>query len=314
MSAQSEPENCASAASSVLANASPAALDELAGCPTSGLQALASLWARSGQPVPGLAETTMRLHDARLLEAVKNAAATTAMPTANRLAALQVLINYFNPDYVASIDYMLRTNIQTIPTRLGGAAPTQGGTPLPADVRIQVGRLLATISVSDPDASVRRVAHRVRQSLAYADPANTPITAGAITLVAGCGREVFLRSTADIDVNVTLRTADGSFAHVYGVRAGSPQKPGQLDLALPTGTIIAQYDGREVSRLSARNGHRVGRAKFAGESCKRACSAHGSASRSGRNRELLVRDVIRVGYCKSEPAPRRKESLPAPAS
>jgi hypothetical protein len=258
-SAQTEPETCAGAVASARVRPTAATIEELGRCRASGPVALADIWKESSDSgvaeARALAAATMRLHDGRLFDVVRETALAITRSSTERLAALEVLTNYFNSSYAPSIDDLAAAKAgMTIPERLGGSEPGRGSVPVPADVRVQVGKLLADLSLSDPDSVVRRAAHWLRQALAYSDPASTPLPTAAISLVAGCGREVFLRSTADIDVDVRLRTASGSFSRTYGVRGGSQAKPGQRDLALPTGTMVAEYGGREVARLSNRKG------------------------------------------------------------
>ena len=112
----------------------------------------------------------------------------------------------------------------TIGRRVGGAATVLGATPLPADLRSQIGTTLAELATGDPDSSVRKAAWRLRQGLASLDPANTPLGQKSISLIAGCGRELILRSTSDIDVEITLQVEAAHFDRAYGIRAGSARR------------------------------------------------------------------------------------------
>jgi hypothetical protein len=117
----------------------------------------------------------------------------------------------------------------------------------------EIAGLLLRLSASEPDLVVRGAARRLRQSMAFSNPAQTPVAPGSFALVAGCGSRVALRSTADIDLVVQLRVEGKEpFSHDYVISAGTP-KPTDRLLSLPPGVVIASFGGREVARLSERN-------------------------------------------------------------
>lgn len=172
----------------------------------------------------------------------------------DRLAALQVLMRYYNPRYAPSID-ALRTAPEwsSVAWRVDGPRPIDGTSPLADSTRPQIAGTLARLAASESDSTVRNAALVLRKTLAYDDPANTPLAPGAIALIAGCGNRVTLRSTADVGVRVVLRVLGTTFERTHGIRAGSQAKPAVILLGLPSGTVVASYGGREVARLEERN-------------------------------------------------------------
>jgi len=194
------------------------------------------------------------MRDARVLNAVLGVASSAGYSAEGRLAALSVLLRYYdnsyaplNAEFVRDPAHVLLAQVVDAPGQYNGARP------LPGDVRARIAREIAQISTTDGDASFRRVARRVRQALAYTDPANTPLDAGAISLIAGCGRRVTLRSSADIDLPVEVRVLGTKFANGAGIRAGTTTRPTDRLLGLPAGVVVASLGGREVARLTQRN-------------------------------------------------------------
>jgi hypothetical protein len=85
------------------------------------------------------------------------------------------------------------------------------------------------------------------------DPENTLVREGSIALIAGCGRRVTLRSTADIDLPIEVRVLGTDFVYPKGIRAGTETKPTEILLAFPSGVVVATLGGRELARLEERN-------------------------------------------------------------
>jgi hypothetical protein len=255
--AQSEPAACQAAVATLRGHvADQSALFAISRCPSAGPPELVSLWARQDLTSPAiatLADATGSLRDARMLEAVTKAASERSRPAASRLAALQVLMRYYDPRYAPTAeDLRGMTMGSPVPVRIGGAPPIDGTSPLPANTRARVGAKLAALAATDPDAEVRQAALRLRQALAIEDPANTPLSPNSVSLIAGCGTRVTLRSTADVSLPVRVTVPSSNFEHTYSIRGGSVTKPSDLLLSLTAGTVIASYGGREIARLSER--------------------------------------------------------------
>ena len=257
LSGQIDPSDCPHT-TAALAPGNRDAVWNLTRCPESGPRTLAATWTRPGMAGsdagPTLVEVSGLLRDARVFRAVRSVATSADRPVADRLAALQVLVRHFNPNYARSSEFLLSAAPGSpIPTQLDGPSAVDGAAPLPADARSQVGRVLAALAISDPDATVRGAARRLRQSLMYLDPAHTPLAAGTVALVAECSARVTLRSTADIDAEVQLRVVGSQFSKTYGVRAGTAAQPSNLLLSLPKGVVVASYGGNEIARLTKRD-------------------------------------------------------------
>jgi hypothetical protein len=231
---------------------------DAARCSASGPAALAEVWKRNGvgssEVRNVLVDATSALRDTRLFDVIVGVATNEDRPPMDRLAALQVLMRYYNPSYAPSIE-----NLRTAPEwssvarRVDGPLPIDGSSPLGDSARARIASTLARLGASESDTTVRNAALVLRQTLAFDDPENTPLAPGAITLVAGCGRRVTLRSTADVAVEVVLRVLGTTFETTHGIRAGSQTKPAKILLGLPSGIVVASYGGREVARLEARN-------------------------------------------------------------
>ena len=227
-------------------------------CLSSGPAALAQLWSRQEPRTQDerdeLRNVSASMRDARLLDAVLRVAGTSAYPAEERLAALSVLLRYYDNAY-APLDAEFVREPSRVVLSKAMHMPTQrsGAQSLPGDVRARIATGIARIATTDGDLSFRAVAHRVRQALAYDDPANTQLEPGAISLVAGCGKRVMLRSTADINLPVDVSVLGTKFVNEGGIRAGSKTKPTERLLGLPAGVVVASLGGREVARLSERN-------------------------------------------------------------
>lgn len=257
--AQSEPSACSNETAEVLsAPANRGVPFTITRCPVSGPAALAELWARPGSRAESareaLVEASAIMRDARLFRALLRVANGRDFPAEERLAVLRVLLRFYDGRYAPSREYLLSTErYRSIPTMAGSPDVVEGIEPLPADARRQIGEVLARLSVGDDNLQIRGAALRLRQALAFRDPANVPLPPGSITLVAGCGDRVTLRSTADIDAPVRLQVLGEAREYGRGIRAGTTEKPSEILFGLPPGTVVAMYGEREVARLEDRN-------------------------------------------------------------
>ena len=257
--AQAESSECRTAVAEFRVHPqNPNAIWSVSRCPSSGPAELAVLWGQPGV-ASGVTRRTVvdasgSLRDSRMFSAILGVARGSDRPVADRLAALQVLMRYYDARYAPSVENLTVTAIGSPITRVvGGPPPLNGASPLPSTTRQQIADVLAQLSAADRDSTMRVAALRLRQALAFDDPTNTPLRAGSVSLIAGCGSRVTLRSTADVELELQLRVLGTNFDKVRGIRAGSTMKPRSLLLSLPSGIVVASYGGREVARLTERN-------------------------------------------------------------
>jgi hypothetical protein len=264
--AQNEPAACA-ALVSVLTTGTPrgARPRTIERCPVTGPSELASLWSRSDRPDEiddWLVRASGLIRDGRVFRAV-SAVARSSRPRADRLDALVVLAAYYDDRYRAT-DAFLEGNEPgpSLPRRVGIGELVVGLEPLPPDSRAQIGRMVFQLAMSDPDSGVRWAAHRLRQAFSIDDPVNNPLPEGSIQLVAGCGREITLRSTADIDVTVDIVVPEARYRAPVTLRAGSASKPTEKRVVVPNGTAVARNGDHELARLTSREDECPGRPGF----------------------------------------------------
>jgi hypothetical protein len=255
--AQSDGPDCAAAADRVRRLPLRADnLDDLRVCTESGPPALAAVWATKVPQDDNLRDALVgasgHLRDVRLYEAVVNAA-SSGRPTTDRLAALRVLTQYYDARLAPTVGFLTRSAVGDPISRSSHGVGLTGGRPLPNGVRSEFGELLARLAQADPDPVVRGAAVRLRQGIAYSDPANTPVAAGTVKLVAGCGPRVTVRSTSDIGLSLRVRVLGTDFDRTLHLRAPIDGRPVDHLLALPKGVVTVSHGPRELDRLTQRN-------------------------------------------------------------
>lgn len=254
-SAQGEPARCRAVADSLRSSGpTPSRLATLASCPITGGPALGAVWARDVGPeqLESLRAASARIHDRALYDALKRVVGTPTRASRDRLAALRVLLTYVDPSYAPSLEFLQGEGDGVIIPRTPHPPRVTRGAPLPESRAAELQALIFRVATTDADGSVRRAARRVRQAFALSDPHDTPLRAGAITLLPKCGSRVALETTADVDLSVQLRVLGTGFVHSYDMRAASTERPARRLLSLPAGTVVATFGGREVARLTTR--------------------------------------------------------------
>lgn len=259
---QAEPVSCAESRSALeTGNPRKPDLETLAGCPASGPKAIARLWPSkriTGETeLAALVRTSVSLPDGHLYGSVAATAADASQPTGVRLAALQVLTAYYQADLRPSLAYLKSPKAKDYDfasiARTTHPVVRSAATPLPKSRIVEIPALLARLAHGDPDPVVKGAALHLRQDLAQFDPKNTPVDANKITLKAGCGPRVSLQSTEDIPLDLRVRVLGTSFDRTYTLNKSWDGTPKRLPLALPPGTVVVTYAGREMARLIERN-------------------------------------------------------------
>ncbi len=150
--AQGEPSSCPEDAATVSDVSSGATVPfTLTLCPSSGPAALAQLWpaqrSRSRSQRDALVETSGSLRDDRLFRAVSGIAIGSRYPTADRIAALRVLIRYYDPTFAPTdADLLSSTRQSTFRQRNGGGYSPSPIPPTPLSRMAQ--------SPSSPDVAI----------------------------------------------------------------------------------------------------------------------------------------------------------------
>lgn len=228
----------------------------LAACPTSGAAAAAAAWLHhmpaKAETRDALVESSVRLRDRRLYDAVIVTARGIERSTDDRVAALVVLASYHDSALAVSAA-VLRTprGAEQLPRYATPLMTPPGAIALPEERSTTIPQLIATLAKSDGDPVVRASALRLRQSFALARPGETVLESGVVSLTAGCGERVTLRSRADVALPIVIR-AGKSFQNARLLPAGSAAGPAQLLLGLPAGVVTVSVGDRIVARLTDR--------------------------------------------------------------
>jgi hypothetical protein len=170
-----------------------------------------------------------------------------------RLAALQVLAAYYDPKFHALPEWLRTAHVgDPIPMNVHGGG-RKGVTPLPESRTAELPALLARLARNDADPTVRHAALLLRQGLAFRNPVNTPVQPGTVSLIAGCGDRVTLRSTENILLGLQVSVLGTSSVHTIWLKGSPEAKPMTTLMSLPAGTVVVTYGGRELARLSERH-------------------------------------------------------------
>ncbi|HKP16750.1 MAG TPA: hypothetical protein VJT85_11805 [Gemmatimonadaceae bacterium] len=189
-----------------------------------------------------------------MFDAVSSVVTSTTHPCEDRLAALSVLLRYFDGTYAPAEAWLPADTMASVLAQVADSPPQRDGArPLPDDVRARIAKELARITSSDADTIFPRVVRRLRQVLAYADPATTPVTAGTVTLTAGCRGKVTARSTADIALPIEVGVLGTTFVYRGGIARGTAKRPAEIPFSFPPGVVVATLGGREIARLTERD-------------------------------------------------------------
>jgi hypothetical protein len=226
----------------------------LEACPATGPAALARVWNEKApvlrEELQPLAYTSIRLQDERLYRAALSALGRSG-DTEVRLAAMEVLVGYYNPAYAASPTYLTSGTVgDPIPRRAHALAsvPEVARATRLAEIQDALVNL-----VRDPDPVVRTASLKLRQAFANEAPESVPIAGGSVVLRAGCGDRVAIESTADIMLPLRVQVLGSSYDQAFYHRGMVDGRGSRTPLLLPKGTVIVTVGGREVARLEKRD-------------------------------------------------------------
>lgn len=177
-------------------------------CGVSGPPIVAGIWpgfTADDTTLSGLVATSRFLRDNRVSSAVRGTALDASKPRRLRLAALRVLVNYFDSTQVTLAGQLEQAVAGTAPGLYGetGFGPTLTTAPLGPTAPVEIGNTLAQLAATAADPSVKAAARFVRGELYYRRPAATPLLSGALVLSYSCGNKFRVRNSGDIEVQVT---------------------------------------------------------------------------------------------------------------
>ncbi len=258
LEAQRPTTDCPAAERSARTDAHPAArvVRDLVRCSTAGTQGLVVLWGRHA----ALSDATLEvLVDAsrwpRARAVTQQLEATLAGRHGARVthAALAAAVSAF--DVAFDVAFAPRAD-EIAALQLGAGLPKQmhapASTPADRTQKARLAMLVAQLATGHPDATVRVSALAVRQQLALLEPGLTPLAPDAVQLVAKCGRQTELVSTADISLPVRLTVLGTTYDQLVGIGAAMNGTASRALLLVPHGVVVAKLGDREVARLTNR--------------------------------------------------------------
>jgi hypothetical protein len=148
--------------------------------------------------------------DQRIAEAAITTARDVSRPTQVRLAALQVLVSYFDPHATVGTSLGALDNppkgrtlaaVTDVAPRVGTEPPTAN---LPGRV-YALNRDLTT----DADSAVARAARYLWQAMTEARPEVASVPPGSVTLETVCGAKFRITNHNDIDLSLELVIGSG---------------------------------------------------------------------------------------------------------
>jgi hypothetical protein len=238
------------------------AVDRLSRCEVSGAPYVARLWGSlsEGSAVfTSLKRASRFVRDTRIMDTLQAVATRTTISTAVRCAALDVLTGYAQPDFALNplpTDTSLHKSFSAF--HLEGRS---GAVPLAGNASTSVIRLLASLSNSDPDATVRTRARLLGDALAArmaTDSALARINTNLITINYFCGNRFRITNANFAVIPVHYGMAGSSGAKLESRLpprpAGSPYSEIYVD-APAKGTIEVFYNGQLLQ--SKANGNKI---------------------------------------------------------
>jgi hypothetical protein len=230
------------------------ALGWLPVCRDSGAVGLAEAWdraaARSSAARVALVNRSRDVRDVRLYASVLRTARDRARPTPDRIDALAVLASYLDSATIVAPGVLAGADTTPSLPMLDHAFTTSPWlTPLPAARLTELPLLLLDLVTADPDSAVRSAALTLRRGLAFRSPELTAVPPGFLSIEAGCGSRVVLRSQADVHVWIELAVPTAGFRREHWLVPGGRAHL----LSIPAGEVVAFRNGAVVARLTERD-------------------------------------------------------------
>jgi hypothetical protein len=201
-----------------------------------------------------------------VLQAVLTAARDASQSPGDRILALETLTSLFNPGWTASPEWLSSAGDDRGISRVIHQPDTTAVVmePFPSNYRALIAQTLNDLMMNEADSTVQWAAMRLLSSVVSADPALLPIPPGAIRIKARCGDGIVLESMLKIGVPVELSVEGTDHRNTYHLHGtvfrtlyAKPIPVGQpvpVELVPPSGTLVARVAGREVARITDRNG------------------------------------------------------------
>ncbi|MGH3041081.1 MAG: hypothetical protein ACRDNG_04975 [Gaiellaceae bacterium] len=191
-----------------------------------------------------LVESSIRLRDERVLDAMLRVAAQTGLPEVVRLSAMRVLLTYLveNPQATVGLD-ALRDPVGSLAGRLTHRSVIAGPQPITPTSLQRARAALEAMAASDPNENVRNAADFLAREykFAHAEPPQ---------LAYLCGNRFSVRNTNDFAMSVVydvegtvergeLLLAPRSATAPYSQAAFETERRGTVRLLAITGDMLA---------------------------------------------------------------------------
>lgn len=155
--------------------------------------------------------TSARLRDARLLTALVSMVQRRSATVDRRLAAMWVLVSYFDPRRGVSGDDLLAPDSTKGLFSTFDFGTIDGSQPFPSSYRTTIATAMQAVAANDVNEQVRNAAAFLRRELYWISPASTPLLPGGFVLKYVCGNRFEMRNYDNVPMILRYRvdeTAD----------------------------------------------------------------------------------------------------------
>jgi hypothetical protein len=229
------------------------ALGALKFCGISGPPSVASAWTgfvADDTTLSVLVQTSRFLRDNRLMATMRELARSDSAPQRLRLAALRVLVSYFDSNSVVFQEQLEHATNGTAGGIWGetGFGATVTADSLRATAPMEIGVTLAQLAAGSSDPVVKAAARFLRRNLYYVRPADTPLLAGSLGLAYNCGNLFRIRNSGDISPRLTYVVLEFSESRlIYSAAPDSGEAFRDTYFATTNpGTVQLWFNGRLI--------------------------------------------------------------------